>query len=130
VRIPRIPSGPLRVPPDEFDALVEQAMTQLPTEFAELIDNVVIVVEEEPDPEVVAQFDDWQQGEELLGLYQGVPLTERETGQTNLPDQVSLYRGPLLRLCRTRRELIREVRDTLVHELGHYFGLSDEEMPY
>ena len=68
--------------------------------------------------------------EELLGLYQGVPFGERDSAYSSLPDQVFLYRGPLVRICRDRRELIREVRDTLVHELGHYFGLSDEEMPY
>ena len=119
----------MRIPPEEFDALVQRAMDQLPEQFAELLDNVVVVVEDEPDPEDLREMG-FGPGEELLGLYRGVPLTERETGYFALPDQVSLYRGPLLRICSTRRELIREVRDTLVHELGHYFGLSDEEMPY
>lgn len=119
----------LRVPPEEFDVLVEKAIADLPEEFARLVRNVVIVVEEEPDPEVLAEMG-FEQDEELLGLYQGIPLTERGAVYDGLPDQVSLYRQPLLRYCRSRRELIREVRDTLVHELGHYFGLSDEEMPY
>ena len=119
----------MRVSNEEFQALVERATDKLPAEFAELIDNVVIVVEDEPEPEILAEMG-FEPGEELLGLYQGVPLTERETGYFALPDQVSLYRGPLCRISRDRRELIREIRDTLVHELGHYFGLSDEEMPY
>lgn len=133
-RLPRSqrPPGPLRVPPAEFDELVEKAMEQLPGEFAERIHNVVVVVEEEPDPAALAEMG-FDPEEEILGLYQGVALTERmdySMGAPELPDQISLYRGPLLRLCGSRRELIREVRDTLVHELGHYFGLSDDEMPY
>lgn len=119
----------LRVPPEEFDVLVEKAIAGLPEEFATLVKNVVIVVEEEPDPAILEEMG-FAHDEELLGLYQGTPLTERGASFDGLPDQVSLYRQPLLRYCRSRRELIREVRDTLVHELGHYFGLSDEEMPY
>lgn len=119
----------MRVPREEFEALVERAVERLPSEFAELVENVAIVVEDEPDPEILREMG-FGPDEELLGLYQGVPLTERETGYFALPDQVSLYRGPLLRICHSRRELLGEIRDTLVHELGHYFGLSDEEMPY
>lgn len=119
----------MRVPSEEFEALVDRAVERLPEEFARLVENLVIVVEDEPEPELLREMG-FEPGEELLGLYQGVPLTERETGYFALPDQVSLYRGPLLRICHDRRELIQEIRDTLVHELGHYFGLSDEEMPY
>lgn len=119
----------MRVNEEEFEALVAKALDQLPEEFAELLDNVVVVVEDEPDPETLREMG-MPEDDELLGLYLGVPLAERETGYSSLPDQVVLYRLPLLRLCRNRRELIREVRDTLVHELGHHFGLSDEEMPY
>lgn len=119
----------MRVTMDEFETLVERALEQLPPEFAELLDNIAVVVEEEPEPELLREMG-MDEDEELLGLYRGVPLGERETGTFALPDQVSIYRQPLLRVCRSRRELIREVRDTVVHELGHYFGLSDEEMPY
>ena len=119
----------MRVPPEEFETLVERAIDGLPEEFFALLDNVAVVVEDEPDPEDLHEMG-FAPGEELLGLYRGIPLVERDSAYSALPDQVSLYRGPLLRICRDRRELIREIRDTLVHELGHHFGLTDEEMPY
>ena len=119
----------LRVSAKEFEALVARALEELPEEFAALLENVVVVVEDEPDPDVLAAFG-FDPEEELLGLYTGVPQTEREVGYFALPDQVSIYHGPLCRLCRSRRELVGEIRDTVVHELGHHFGLSDEEMPY
>lgn len=119
----------MRVPQEEFEHLIERAFDQLPEEFAELLDNIAVVVEEEPDEDTLEEMG-IPEDDELLGLYRGVPLAERESAYSALPDQVVLYRGPLLRISRSRRELIREVRDTLVHELGHHFGLSDEEMPY
>jgi predicted Zn-dependent protease with MMP-like domain len=119
----------MRVPIEEFEALVEKALADLPAEFAELLENIVVMIEDEPDPEDLAALD-MPPDEELLGLYQGTALTERDSFYDGLPDRVVIYRGPILRICSTRREVIREVRDTVVHELGHYFGLSDEEMPY
>ena len=119
----------MRVSEHEFEALVERAFERLPPEFAELLDNIAVVVEDEPDPELLREMG-MDEDDELLGLYLGVPLGERHSGYSALPDQVVLYRLPLVRVSRNRRQLIREVRDTLVHELGHYFGLSDEEMPY
>ncbi len=123
----------MRVSMEEFEALTERALDLLPAEFGELLDNVVIVVEDEPSTEDLAILPDEDEPpgpDDLLGIYRGVPLSVRETSYCELPDQVALFRGPLVRMCRDRRELIREVRDTLVHELGHHFGLSDEEMPY
>jgi predicted Zn-dependent protease with MMP-like domain len=114
----------------QFERLVAEAMDRLPSEHAELLDNVAVVVEEEPSPEVLEELGIDAEEEELFGLYDGVPLTEREVGSVTLPDRVVLYRGPILRSCRSRREVLREIRDTLVHEIGHHFGLSDEEMPY
>ncbi|MCP5066011.1 MAG: metallopeptidase family protein [bacterium] len=119
----------MRISEDEFEALVERAMERLPEEFAELLDNIAVVMENEPEPELKHEMG-MDAEEELLGLYLGVPFGERDSAYSSLPDQVVLYRGPLVRISRDRRELIREVRDTLVHEIGHYFGLSDEEMPY
>jgi predicted Zn-dependent protease with MMP-like domain len=112
-----------------FERLVEEALDGLPEEFAAMLENVAVVVEEEPSPEVLADLG-MDADEELLGLYLGVPLPERGSQYQALPDRVAIYRGPVLRLCGSRREVVREVRDTVVHELGHYFGLDDEEMPY
>ena len=120
---------PMRVPPEEFEQLVARAVDGLPESFAELLDNVAVVVEEEPDPEDLEALE-MEPDEELFGLYQGVPLGERGSGYVALPDRIVIYRGPILRACRDRRQVIREVRDTVVHELGHYFGLDDEDMPY
>lgn len=120
----------MRVPPEEFEALVEQALDGLPDEFAELLDNVVVVVEEEPDPEDLQELGMDPEQEELFGLYQGVPRSERDTHYLALPDRVEIYRGPILRSCTDRRQVIREVRDTVIHELGHHFGLDEDDMPY
>jgi predicted Zn-dependent protease with MMP-like domain len=120
----------MRVPPEEFEALVEQALEGLPEEFAELLDNVAVMVEEEPDPDDLEAMG-MEPDEELFGLYLGVPLSERDSFYMGaLPDRVILYRGPILRACENRRQVIREVRDTLVHELGHHFGMEEEDMPY
>jgi predicted Zn-dependent protease with MMP-like domain len=120
----------MRVPPEEFAALVEQALDGLPDELAELLDNVVVVVEEEPDPADLAALGMDPEEEELFGLYQGVPQSERGANYLALPDRVAIYRGPILRACANRREVIREVRDTVIHELGHHFGLDEDDMPY
>ena len=120
----------MRIPPEEFEALVEQALDGLPEELAELLENVAVMVEEEPDPDDLEALG-MEPDEELFGLYQGVPLSERDTYyQAALPDRVFIYRGPILRYCRDRRQVIREIRDTVVHELGHHFGMEEEDMPY
>jgi len=119
----------MRVPPEEFESLVETALEGLPPEFAELLENVAVIVEEEPDPEDLEALG-MEPDEELFGLYQGVPLAQRDTFYTALPDRVIIYRGPILRHCESRREVLREVRDTVVHELGHHFGMEEDEMPF
>jgi predicted Zn-dependent protease with MMP-like domain len=120
----------MRIPPEEFEALVETALEGLPDEFSALLENVAVMVEEEPDPDDLEALG-LEPDEELFGLYQGVPLTDRDAFfQAALPDRVFIYRGPILRYCATRRQVIREIRDTVVHELGHHFGLEEEDMPY
>jgi predicted Zn-dependent protease with MMP-like domain len=123
----------MRVSREEFEALVEKAVSGLPEEFARLLDNVAVMVEEEPtdeDLEEVGMNPDDPEEDELFGLYQGVPMTDRGSGYSALPDRVVIFRGPILRACDSRREVIREVRDTVVHELGHYFGLEEDELPF
>jgi predicted Zn-dependent protease with MMP-like domain len=119
----------MHVSPAEFETLVEEALANLPPEFAELLDNVAVVVEEEPTREDREILED--EGHELLGLYRGVARTQRTYDMLPmLPDQIAIFRRPILRITRTRRDALREIRNTVIHELGHYFGLADHEMPY
>jgi len=123
------------VNPAEFERLVEEALDSLPERFASLLDNVVVVVEEEPsasDLDVLhddAHDHDHGPGE-LLGLYRGTPMTRRSYDSFRMPDQIAIFRGPILRVSRSRDEAHRQIRETVIHELGHYFGLSDEEMVF
>ena len=109
----------INIPIDEFSALVEQALGELPERFTSLLDNVAVVVEEEPSDEDLDLLDD--DHDDLLGIFRTQPP---------LPDQVVIFRGPILRHTRNRGEAIREIRDTVIHELGHYFGLDDDGMAY
>ena len=108
----------LYVPRRDFEDLVATALDQIPAELAELVDNVVFRVEDWPPP-----------GEHLLGLYQGVPLTSRGTHYAGvLPDTIWIYRLPILRMCRTEEEVVEQVRVTVVHEVAHHFGITDERL--
>ena len=118
----------IRISRRDFEQLVEQALGELPERFAALLDNVAIVVEEEPSDEDLDVMDEG--ANELLGIYRGVPMTERSYDSMRLPDQIAIFRGPILRIARSRGDAVHEIRDTVVHELGHYFGLDDEEMSY
>lgn len=110
----------LRVTNEEFDELVAKALDSLPEEFGEALENVVVLVEDEPeDPD-----------DEMLGLYIGVPRWEGGGYEQLEPDKILIFRGPLLRLCTSRRDVIAEVTRTVLHELGHYFGMEEDELPY
>ena len=121
----------------EFEQVVEEALNRLPERFAQMLQNIAVVIEDEPTEEDLEVLDDeggdeeeHDEGSELLGLYRGTPLTERSYGMPLLPDKVAIFRGPILRIARNRREAVREIRDTVIHELGHYFGLGDNDMIY
>jgi predicted Zn-dependent protease with MMP-like domain len=115
----------------QFEELVEEAISQLPDQFADLLENVVLVVEEEPTDEDLAVLGDDVDEDELLGIYRGVARTRRTYDMLPiLPDQIAVFRGPILRVAGSRRAAIREIRETVIHELGHYFGLHDDEMVY
>ena len=125
----------MAVNPAEFERLVEEALDSLPERFASLLDNVVVVVEEEPSASDLDVLHDDDHGHghghgELLGLYRGTPMTRRSYDSFRMPDQIAIFRGPILRVSRTRDEAHRQIRETVIHELGHYFGLSDEEMVF
>jgi predicted Zn-dependent protease with MMP-like domain len=103
----------------DFEALIDDAVASLPAELRDQMSNVELMVEDEPPP-----------GERLLGLYEGVPLTERTSGYSGaLPDRITIYRGPLERLYgHDPARLAREVRHTVLHEIAHHFGISDERL--
>src|ERR1700738_1446705 len=113
----------------EFERVVSEALDSLPKRFADMVENVVIAVEEEPSDEDLESLDD-DDDAELLGIYRGVALTERDRDMPLLPDEIAVFRGPINRVARTRAEAGHEARETVVHELGHYFGLDDDEMPH
>jgi len=116
---------------EQFGAWVREALEHLPAPYDTIARDVSVVVEDEPPPEVLAELE-LESEDDLLGLYQGLSLHERSFFQPagELPARIALYKGPILRFCRTKAEVIQEIRDTVVHELGHHVGLSDEEMPY
>jgi predicted Zn-dependent protease with MMP-like domain len=102
----------------DFEALVEQALDEIPDEIARAVHNLVVLVEDDaPDGEP-----------DLLGLYDGVALTERTADHGGLPDRITIFRRPLLEMCATREELVREVRITVVHEIAHHFGIDDDRL--
>ena len=107
------------IPGPEFEDLVARALDLVPPELARLVDNVVVVVEDDPpagDPE-------------LLGLYEGIPITERDSGYAGvLPDRITIYRRPTLRICETPDDVVDEVHITVVHEIAHYFGIDDDRL--
>jgi predicted Zn-dependent protease with MMP-like domain len=117
--------------PEVFGSLVQQALAELPAPYDRLAQDVSVVVEEEPPPEVLRDLD-LDSADDLLGLYQGVSMADESFFQTGgqQPPRIAIYRGPILRLCETAEDVRREIRDTVVHELGHHVGLGDEEMPY
>lgn len=119
------------ISPAAFARLVKQAIKDLPPPYAKLMESIAVVIEEEPPREVLEDLEIGDE-DELLGLYQGQSLAEESffsTGGTE-PAKISIYRGPILRQCHTEEEIVREVYETVVHELGHHVGLDDDEMPY
>ena len=113
----------------DFEEAVAEALDGMPGRFAELMDNVVVQVEEEPDEETLLDLGMDPEEDTLFGLYTGVPLGERGGWYGNvLPDLILIYRLPLLEACASRLRLRREIQLTVLHEIGHHFGLDDDEM--
>lgn len=113
-------NGPvLEMSREEFEELVGEALDRIPAELTRLMDNVAVFVEDEPPA-----------GEpQLLGLYEGTPLTERGEWYAGvLPDRITIYRGPTLRMCETRDEVVEETEVTVVHEIAHHFGIDDARL--
>src|SRR6478752_10696446 len=107
---------------DDFEAAVADALDRIPQQLAATMNNVAVFIEDDyvpqpgEDPETV-----------LLGLYEGVPLTERDSwwDAGSLPDRITIYRGPILDICTSREEVVQEVTITVVHEIAHHFGIDD-----
>ena len=109
-----------------FEALVGEAYGSIPKGFRSRLQNVVIVVETEPDPQLLAEMG-LEPPDTLFGLYQGTPLTERGWAFGNqLPDRIVIYQRPIEESCEDEDEVYETITETLIHEAGHYFGLSEE----
>ena len=104
---------------EEFERLVSQALDAVPAELLELVENCVVLVEDAPPPDMAG----------LLGLYDGVPLTERgEFYAGVLPDRILIFRLPILAICETHADVVEEVHITVVHEIAHHFGIDDDRL--
>jgi predicted Zn-dependent protease with MMP-like domain len=103
---------------ERFEELVAEALDEVPPELMSLMDNVVILVEDDPED-----------GRDLLGLYEGYALTSRGWNYAGvLPDRITIYRNPTLRICETEDDVVEEVATTVVHEIAHHFGIADERL--
>ncbi len=111
----------------EFERLVRQALGQIPPEIQAHLDNVDLVVEDHPSNEQLVGSG-LEKEQLLLGLYEGLPLTERADYGMVLPDKITLFQNAIEEVCTSEEEIIEEVRDTVVHELAHHFGISDERL--
>jgi predicted Zn-dependent protease with MMP-like domain len=114
---------------ERFRVLVEEAIGTIPRRFAREVRNLAVVIEDEPGPGVLEEME-IEPPDTLLGLYQGVPLTERTWGYGNaLPDRITLFQRPIEEECEDDEdEIVVAIGETLIHELGHYFGLSEDEI--
>jgi len=105
-----------------FARLVSRALEDLPAHFRERMRNIEVIVDDEPEADLVNERGD------LLGLYEGVPLTERGIDEPYLPDRITIFRKPIERMTASPKRQADIVRDTVVHEIAHHFGISDERL--
>jgi predicted Zn-dependent protease with MMP-like domain len=111
-----------------FTQLVEEALREIPRRFRREMKNVAVIVEDEPSPAILDEME-IEPGDTLFGLYQGTPLPERGWAYGNtLPDRISILQGPIEEACADDEEIRDCVAETVIHEFGHYFGMSEEEI--
>mgnify|MGYP000226961487 CR=1 FL=1 len=111
----------------EFEKLVHQAIEQIPSELRSRVENVDIVIEGWAAPEKLFGSG-IEEPETLLGLYEGIPLTERYGYDMVLPDKITLFQRSIESICSTDQEVLTEIQDTVAHEVAHHFGIGDEEL--
>ena len=112
----------------QFEALVDKALRKLPKTFRQRISNIAVVVEDWADAETLAEMG-IEPPDTLYGLYRGIDLTRRDSSYGNvMPDVITIYQGPIEEDAADEQEMAEIVRETVVHEVGHYFGLDDETM--
>jgi len=114
---------------EHFNVLVAEAVREIPRRFRHAMKNVAVIVEDEPSREMLDELE-MEPGDTLLGLYQGTPLTERGWGYGNaLPDRISIYQRPIEDECGDDEDEVRGcIAETVIHEFGHYFGMSEDEI--
>jgi len=113
---------------ERFEQLVAEAIAGLPQEFLERLENIDVVVEDWPTPEQLASAG-LRHRTELLGLYEGIPLTERRSGMSMvLPDKMTIFQKPIEMAYRSEREIVKGISETVRHEIAHYFGISDRRL--
>ena len=118
----------LKVNEDQFELLVSDAIDAIPEKYFKKIKNVVFMTADEPTPEQIQKLQ-LLPGHSLFGLYEGIPLTSRNSGYNLvLPDKITIFRLPMLNYCKDEISLKRQVHKTVWHEVAHYFGLSHEAM--
>ena len=112
----------------DFERLVEEALREIPRRFRKAMNNVAVVVEDEPPAHVLEELE-IEPPDSLFGLYQGPPLPERSWSSGNtLPDRISIYQHPIEEACEDDEEIMDCVAETVIHEFGHYFGMSEEQI--
>lgn len=113
---------------DLFEKLVADALASIPRRFRDAMKNIAIVVEDEPSRELLREMEIGPP-DTLLGLYSGTPLTERRWDYGNtLPDRIQIFQGPHERAAGDEDDLVTAIAETLIHEIGHYFGMSEEQI--
>ena len=112
---------------EEFEELVLDAIQELPRELLERLDNVVVVVQPWPSREQMTVVG-IEHRDDVLGLYEGIPLTQREGYNLVLPDKITIFQGPVEAVCRSQEEMVREVKVTVAHEIAHHFGIDDQRL--
>ena len=112
----------------EFDKIVQRAIRRIPDEIRQHLDNILITVQQWPDPDLLEEMG-YPPDEPLLGVYWGVPLNERSATDPPLyPDTIYIFKGPLEEMCASLEELAEEIEITVVHEIAHFIGISEERL--